>query len=90
MTAYCPTCRRRHYSRRRDVPAAQLAFNLVLPGAAPPRPTPSPIRLLVLYGCPDAEGQPRAALLPHGARNPTAFPSIAAALAAKRAMEAAR
>jgi hypothetical protein len=48
------------------------------------------VRLLLLHASPDAEGQPRPALHIAGQRNPTVFPTLAAALAAKRSMEAAR
>lgn len=54
----------------------------------------SPIRLLLLPDATDAEGGPRPALLlpPASAGKPKlrVFPTIAAALAAKRSMEAAR
>jgi hypothetical protein len=45
------------------------------------------VRLVLLHGCADAEGNPRPALMIPGRRLPVAFRSIAAALAAKRAME---
>jgi hypothetical protein len=48
------------------------------------------LRLVLLDACRDAEGQPRPALLIPGRRGPTVFPTIEAALAAKRMMEAAR
>jgi hypothetical protein len=45
---------------------------------------------LVMMNCwPDAEGQPRPALLLPGSRIPRPFRNLAAALAAKHAMEAA-
>jgi len=46
--------------------------------------------MVLLHGCPDAEGEPRPALLIAGRRLPVAFPTLATALAAKRSIEAAR
>lgn len=83
----CPTCGRRNRSRRTVTPTAQLAF--IWPPARPAlRPVARHVRLLLLHACPDAEGLPRPALLPEGARIPILFPTVAAALAAKRSMEA--
>ena len=87
----CPTCGRRHRPRRIAAPIAQLALTWP-PTPAPPPPRPVArhvLLLLLLHACPDADGQPRPALLPAGARLPILFETIAAALAAKRAMEAA-
>jgi hypothetical protein len=88
----CPTCGRRRRARRIAAPTAQLAFTWP-PPPPPSPPTPRPVarqvRLLLLHACPDAEGQPRPALLPAGACLPILFDTIAAALATKRAMEAA-
>lgn len=54
----------------------------------------APVRLLLLPDAADARGTPRPALLVPGPcagrPKPRAFPTIAAALAAKRNMEAAR
>ena len=63
--------------------------------APAPLPCAPSIRLLLLPDAADPEGMPRPALLlpdlRHGARPVLrAFPSVAAALAAKRTMEAAR
>ena len=88
MTA-CPTCGRRDRPRRVAAPVTQLAFTWPPPSPPPPRPVARHVRLLLLHACPDADGQPRPALLPAGARLPILFDTIAAALAAKRAMEAA-
>ena len=84
----CPTCGRRHRPRRPAAPITQLAFTWPPPSPPPPRPVARDVRLLLLHACPDADGQPRPALLPAGARLPILFDTIAAALAAKRAMEA--
>jgi hypothetical protein len=54
--------------------------------AAKPAPR-QPIRLLLLPDARDAEAEPRPALAIPGQRLPTIFPTVAAALAAKRAME---
>lgn len=86
----CPTCDRRHRPRRFIMPAAQLAFTWSAPRPPAPRPALPPVRLLLLHTCPDAEGQPRHGLLLPGARTPRVFPTLAAALAAKRSMEAGR
>jgi hypothetical protein len=53
------------------------------------RAAPPPVRVVLLHGCPDEEGQPRPALMGAGRRTPVVFPTIAAALAAKKLMEAA-
>lgn len=87
MTTSCPTRGRRHHARRIAAPITQLAFTWPPP---PLRPVARDVRLLLLQAYPDAEGQPRPALLPAGARLPVLFNTIAAALAAKRCMEAAR
>jgi hypothetical protein len=59
-----------------------------IPPAPLPRQSAGPMaRLLLLHGYPDAEGQPRPALHISGQRSPTVFPTIAAALAAKIAIE---
>ncbi|MDJ0391362.1 hypothetical protein QMO56_24960 [Roseomonas sp. E05] len=59
------------------------------PTPPPARPA-APIRLLILEACRDAEGQPRAALALPGLRLPVVYPSLAAAVAAKTALEAPR
>ena len=48
------------------------------------------LRVMLLHGYPDAEGQPRPAVMLPGRRFPTVFPSMAAALATIRAKEAPR
>ena len=55
---------------------------------APLRPTAPAARIVLLDACRDAEGQPRPALMIPGRRLPVAFPTIAAALAELRRMEA--
>ncbi len=85
----CPTCGRRHRPRRFAAPAAPLPlFDWMPPATLPRRPAGPPVRVLLLHGCRDAEGEPRPALLIPGQRLPVAFRTIAAALAAKRDMEA--
>lgn len=87
----CPTCGRRHRPRR--IAATSAPLPLFEWTALPPRqarPSGPPVRMLLLHGCPDAMGDPRPALLIPGRRLPVAFPTLAAALAAKRSMEAAR
>ncbi|HWX50539.1 MAG TPA: hypothetical protein VNZ61_21035 [Roseomonas sp.] len=57
--------------------------------SVPPRVSiQAPIRLLILEACRDAEGQPRAALALPGLRLPVIYPTLAAAVAAKAALEA--
>jgi len=59
------------------------------PASCPPASCPpAPIRLLILEAYRDAEGQPRAALALPGLRLPVIYPSLAAAVAAKAALEA--
>jgi hypothetical protein len=86
----CPHCGRRYRARRFATPPAQLAFAWQLPAAPVPQTQVPCVRLLLLHGCTDPHGDPRPALMPAGARRPIVFPTIAAALAAKRSMEAAR
>ncbi len=89
--AACPCCGRRASRRRTAAAAAPLplfewarrrpkAAHAAAPGA----------RLVLLHACPDAEGQPRPALLLPGQRVPRVFRSLGAALAAKQQMEAGR
>jgi hypothetical protein len=86
----CPTCGRRHRPRRISNPEGQLTFTWPVPVRLVPPHTAAPVLLLLMHGCTDPDGDPRPALLPHGARRPIMFPTIAAALAAKRDMEGAR
>lgn len=97
--ARCPTCGRRHRARRSAAPV-QLPWHTLPLFAAPPRTrigtsqsavaaTPPLARLVLLTGCCTAEGEPRPALLLPGRRAPVAYASMAEALAAKRALEAA-
>lgn len=84
----CPTCGRRYRPRRHSTPATPLPlFDWNPPDPSPRRPAGLPVRVLLLHGCRDAEGEPRPALLIPGRSLPVAFPTLAAALDAKRAME---
>lgn len=87
---HCLTCGRQYRSRRIAAPKAQLYFAWPPPALPPPRPIGPPVRMLLLHGCPDAGGKPRPARLILGRRLPVAYPALAATLAAKRQMEAAR
>lgn len=82
---HCPTCGRRHRASRSVRPDAPLPLFEWMPPALPRVVVP----LVMVDGCPDAEGQPRPALLIPGSRIPRLFVNLAAALAAKNAMEAA-
>lgn len=53
-----------------------------------PAPVRHAVRLVLLHCCPDPDGMPRPALLVPGQRVPVPFRTMAAALAAKAAMEA--
>lgn len=88
--AHCLTCGRRH-RRRNAAPTAPLPlFDWMQPVPPPQRPAGLPVRVLLLHGCNDAEGEPRPALLIPGRSLPVAFATVAAALAAKREMETVR
>lgn len=74
--------------RKRQRAASSVALPLFAWAAAQPatfRP-----RIVLLHGCPDADGEPRPALLMPGQRVPRAFPTLAAALAAQRQAEGGR
>jgi hypothetical protein len=81
----CPTCGRRFRATTKpESPASLPLFEWAARrDAAPPR-----ARLILMDTARDADGMPRAALLIPGRRLPTAFPSLAAALAAQAHMEA--
>ncbi|GGC58179.1 hypothetical protein GCM10011504_40550 [Siccirubricoccus deserti] len=87
---YCPTCGRRHRPRRVSVPTAQLDLLTWVPPARPHRGTAPGPRLVLLHGCLDAEGEPRAGIIDPGRRVPRAFANMAAAVAELRRMEAGR
>jgi hypothetical protein len=88
MTAApCPTCGRRHRRRRSTAPAPMPLFEWRPPA---PRPRLTGARLLLRDDLRDAEGNPRACIALPGQRHPLAFPTLAAAVAALRAMEAAQ
>ena len=84
MNNRCPTCGRHHRVRR----AARSDAPLPLFDWRPLSPRPA-VRLLMLHHDPNPEGEPRPALLLPGRRVPIPFRNLAAALAAKAAMEAA-
>ena len=85
----CPTCGRRHRPRRKPTSAAPLPlFDYASRQSAIARPTAPAIRIVLLDACRDAERQPRPALLIPGRHLPTVFPTITAALTAKRSLEA--
>ena len=87
----CPVCGRRHRPHRAAPanPAPLSLFDWANRHRAVAH-TPAPAaRILLLDTCRDAEGQPRPGLLIPGRRLPVVFPTIAAALAAKKLMEAA-
>jgi hypothetical protein len=90
----CPTCGRGNArARTRDrnaVPTLQLSLDLQQPNQLPKRPSGPSVRMVRLDCCPNAEGEPRHALLIPGRRLPLVFHTIAAALAAKVVMEASR
>jgi len=69
-------------------PAALPLFAWAARRAAASHPTAPAARIVLLDTCRDAEGQPRPALMIPGRRLPVAFPTIAAALAELRRMEA--
>lgn len=78
-------------SRRRAAALAPLPlFAWAARQATPLRPTAPAARIVLLDTCRDADGQPRPALMIPGRRLPVAFHTLAAALAALRAMEAQR
>ena len=85
-TTTCPTCGRRHRLRR-AMPHAPLP--LFAWAASNQRIVSSGARLLLRADMLDAEGEPRACISIPGQRVPLAYPTIAAALAALRVMEAA-
>ena len=88
----CPICGRRNARARLRRDPSALAPLPLFEWVPPVRVTSPPVhaRLMLLHGCRDSDGQPRPALMIPGQRSPTVFPNIAAALAAKIAMEAAR
>ncbi|MCK8788255.1 hypothetical protein M0638_28290, partial [Roseomonas sp. NAR14] len=53
-------------------------------------PLPAAPRIVLLHGLTGPDGEPRAAVAMPGCPIPTLFPTIAAALAALRTLEAAR
>ncbi|MCK8788236.1 hypothetical protein M0638_28195, partial [Roseomonas sp. NAR14] len=53
-------------------------------------PLPAAPRLLLMPGLMNADGEPRAAVAMPGCPIPTLYPTVAAALAALRTLEAAR
>ena len=86
----CPTCGWRHWTRRGSAVAPMLPlFEWAARRTAVIRAAGPAVRVILLDTCRDAEGRPRPALMIPGRRGPTVFPTIAAALAAKRSIEAA-
>ena len=53
-------------------------------------PLPAAPRIVLLHGLTGPDGEPRAAVAMPGSPIPTLYPTVAAALAALRSMEAAR
>lgn len=85
-TTTCPTCGRRHRLRRAMTPTPLPLFAWA---ARHPRAPAIGARLLLRADMLDAEGEPRACIAIPGQRVPLAYPNLAAALSALRAMEAA-
>jgi hypothetical protein len=86
----CPTCGRRHRPRRVFVPAAQLDLLAWVPPPQPRRSAGPGPRLVLLHGCLNAEGEPRAGIFIPGRPVPRAFDNMAAAVAELRRMEVGR
>lgn len=93
----CPTCRRRHHRPRRrptappaPLPLFEHANRRARTEAARARAVAPEPRVILMHGCSDADGQPRAAVQIPGRPTPTVYPTIAAATrAAQQYMEAA-